>query len=307
MKRHTGAALFVILTASPWATPNAGRGVDLSAMEGSWTGRRGGGIQVTLRVQATEDGRISGFMCMEHADGSTVAWGISREDEPRVVARVKFAVLEVRTDYRVYVFEIPKPGQQRIRHRARKHGEGRAFLKMRLKRTDRSTCADRLVSRADAHLEPVAEREDNPLIGEWSGLRRNGDFDEIQIADFGSWGVTRGVFCEVIWNRTAFRFWDLDDRRIGARKTRKGDKLTVTWKRKPAKWALRYEKKYRFEVLPSGYQAVQRWRYGAKTNEVTMTRGTYGTRGCLARIRPSGNSGWAGRAPTPTDDAQRGR
>ena len=309
MRKQTTAALVVAVIASTWAIPSVVQGVDLSAMEGTWSGVRGGGIQRTLRVLPVEEGRISGFMCVEYADGSTVAWGFSPEDEPGVVARLKFGVLEVRRDKSVYIFETPKPGQDRIRHRARNQGESKPFLKMRLRRTNSSTCADRLISRANAHLEPVAEREDSPLIGEWSSSG-NGVIDEVQISDIGSWGRTRGVFCQVIWDGTAFRFWDLHDRCIGARRTRKDDKLVVTWKRRPAKWTLRYEKKYRFEVVPSGYGqswAVQSWRYGKKGSEVTMIRGSSRARGCLARIRPSVDSGWTVRAPARTEDPHRGR
>ena len=263
-----------------------------------------------MRVLPVKEGRISGFMCFDHADGSTLAWGFSPEDEPGVTAQLKFGVLEIRRDKHVYVFEIPNPGQERIRYRARRQGQGRPFLKTRLRRTSSATCADRLISRANAHLEPVVEREDSPLIGEWSGVRGNGVIDEVQISGIGSWGRTRGVFCEVISDGTAFRFRDLHDRRIGARRTRKDDKLVVTWKRRPAKWALRYEKKYRFEVVPSGYGqswAVQSWRYCKKGSEVKMIRGSSRARGCLARIRPSVDSGWTVRAPVRTEDPHRGR
>ena len=96
MRKQTTAALVVAVIASTWAIPSVVQGVDLSAMEGTWSGVRGGGIQRTLRVLPVEEGRISGFMCVEYADGSTVAWGFSPEDEPGVVARLKFGVLEVR-------------------------------------------------------------------------------------------------------------------------------------------------------------------------------------------------------------------
>ena len=311
MRKQTAAALFVAVTASTGATPSIVQGVDLSAMEGTWGKRLGGGIQAALRVLPVEEGRISGFMCSEHADGSTFAWGFSPEDEPGVIAQLKFGVLEVRQGKRTYVFEIPKGGQQRIRVRARRQGEGAPFLKTRLRRTNSATCADRLISRAAAHLEPVANRDDSPLIGEWSGVWGNRVIDEIQITDIGSWGRTRGVFCELVSNGTAFRFWDLDDPRIRAQRRRSGDKLIVTWKRSPAKWALRHEKKYRFELVPSNNpgqsRAVQSWRYGAKKRgRVTMTRGSY-PGGCLERIRPSVDSGWTVRAPAQTGDADRGR
>ena len=239
-------------------------------MVGTWSGQLKSTVRGTLRLLPVEEGRIEGFVCVTYADGSTLAWSFSPEDEPGVVAQVKFGVLQIRQHKRTYTFEIPKPGQDRIRYRARRDGEPYLFAKGRLRRTERTTCADRLLSRADADLEPVPEDEDNPLIGEWSGLWGNGVIDEIQITEIGSWGVTRGVFCELVSNGTAFRFWDLDDRRIGARRTRKGDKPTVAWTRKPARWALRYEKRYRFEVVRVHYGkswAVQSWRYGAKKRE----------------------------------------
>ena len=186
------------------------------------------------------------------------------------------------------------------------------LLKTRLRRTNKSTCADRLISRLDAHFEPLERamrREDSLLIGEWYGVWRNGVIDELQITDIGSWGVTRGVFCELIWNGAAFRFWDLHDRRIGARRTRKGDKQIVTWTRKPARWALRHKKKYRFEVVPSGDGAsrvVQSWRYRAKKNKLTMARGSIGARGCLSRIRPTTGPGRSAHGPAQTENQDRG-
>ena len=280
-------------------------------MVGTWSGRLKSGIHGTLRLLPVEEGRITGFMCVTYADGSTLAWSFSPEDEPGVVGEVKLGVLQVRQNKRTYVFEIPKPGQERIRYRARRDGEPHPFAKGRLRRTNSTTCADRLISRADAHLKPVPEDKDNPLIGEWSGLWRNGVIDEIQITDIGSWGATRGVFCELVSHGTAFRFWDLHDRRIGARRTRKGDEPVVTWKRKPAKWALRYEKKYRFEVVRPDYGqswAVQSWRYGAKKrNKLTMISGSYRARGCLARIRPLPDSAGTVRVPVNTEEMDRGR
>ena len=308
MKSKTTVALLAALTTWPWMTASAAEGRNLSAMEGTWSARLSGGIETTLRLAPVEEGRISGFMCESYADGSTLAWSFGPEDEPGVVARVKFGVLEVRVRNGVNVFEIPKPGQSRIRYRARNQGDSGPFIKTRLRRTNKSTCADRLRSRADARLEPAPEREDNPLIGEWSGVWRNRVVDEIQITDIGSWGRTRGVFCEVIWNGAAFRFWDLDDRRIRARRTRDGKKTVVTWKRKRAKWALRREKSYRFEVVPSGYGThwvVQSWRYGAEQDELTMNRGSRGARGCLARIRPGAVSGWVAGPPVETEETSR--
>ena len=306
------AVLATLLIAGAWTAPRAAQAADLNPMVGTWTKRLSGGIQWTLRVLPVNanEGGINGFMCVEYADGSTLAWGFSPQDEPGVVARVKFGVLEVRRDEWTYVSEIPKAGQQRIRHRARWHGAGGAFLKTRLRRTDNATCADRLLSRAEAHFEPAANPDDNPFIGEWSGLWRNGVIDEIQITDIGSWGRTRGVFCEIVDNRTAFRFWDLDDPRIRAHRKRRGDELSVTWKRGPAKWALRHEKKYRFEWYPGGIPGerwiVQTSRYRTQKNELAMTRGSYRARGCLARIRPLADSARSVQAPRPTEDAGRG-
>lgn len=311
MRKLTTAALVAAVTASTWTIPSVVQGADLSAMVGTWSARLSGGIRGTLRVLPVRDGRLSGFMCVEFADGSTLVWGFSPEDEPGTIARVKFGVLEVQRPRRTYVFEIPKAGQQRIRHRARRQGEPGAFVKTLLRRTNSVTCADRLISRADVHLEPVAKRDDNPLVGEWTGVRGNGVIDQIRITAIGSWGRTRGVFCELLSKGTAFRFWDLDDPRIRAQRRRSGDKLIVTWKRSPAKWALRHEKKYRFEWVRSGNpgqnSVLQSWRYGAKKREeVTMTPGNPAG-GCLARIRPSGDSRWAARIPVQTDDAHRGR
>ena len=309
VRKQATAALLAVVAAG--TAPGTADATDLSAMVGAWSGQLKSTVHGTFRLLPVEEGRISGFMCVTHADGSTFALSFSPEDEPGVVAQVKFGVLQIRQDKRAYTFEIPKPDQSRIRYRARRDGEPHLFAKGRLRRTERTTCADRLISRADAHLEPAPQDEDNPLIGEWSGLWRNGVIDEIQITEIGSWGVTRGVFCELVSNRTAFRFWDLDDRRIGARRTRKGDEPAVAWKRKPAKWALRYEKKYRFEVVRPDFGqswAVQSWRYGAKKRgRLTMTRGSYQERGCLARIRPLPDSAGTVTGPVNTEEANRGR
>ena len=310
-RKHAPAALLLAVAATAGAAPVTAEGTGLSAMVGTWRGQIKSTVHGTLRLMPVEEGRVAGFMCTAHADGSTFAWSFSPEDEPGVVARVKFGVLQVRRDRRTYTFEIPKPGQDRIRYRVRRDGEPNLFAKGRLRRTERTTCADRLISRADAHLDRMPEDEDSPLIGEWSGLWGNGVIDEIQITEIGSWGVTRGVFCELVSNRTAFRFWDLDDRRIGARRTRKGDEPALAWTRKPARWALRHEKRYRFEVeRPSSGQirAVQSWRYGGKRRgRLTMTRGTYQERGCLARIRPSGDSARIVVLPVNTEEMNRGR
>ena len=311
MRKQATVALLVAVAATAGAAPGTAEGTDLSAMVGTWSGQLKSTVHGTFRLLPVEEGRIAGFMCTTHADGSTFAWSFSPEDEPGVVAQVKFGVLQIRQDRRIYAFEIPKPGQDRIRYRARRDGEPNPFAIGRLRRTERTTCADRLISRADAHLEPVPEDEDNPLIGEWSGLWGNGVIDEIQITEIGSWGVTRGVFCELVSNRTAFRFWDLDDRRIGARRTRKGEEPVIAWKRVPARWALRYEKKYRFELVRSDYGqswAVQSQRYGSKKrNELTMTRGSYRAGRCLARIRPLPDSAGTVRVPVNTEEMNRGR
>ena len=311
MSKGGTAALLLAVAATSGTAAGTAEGTDLSAMVGAWSGQLKSSVHGTFRLLPIEEGRIAGFVCMTHADGSTFAWSFSLEDEPGVVAQVKFGVLQIRQDRRTYTFEIPKPEQDRIRYRARRDGEPNHFAKGRLRRTERPTCADRLIPLADAHLEPVPEDEDNPLIGEWSGLWRNGVIDEIQITEIGAWGVTRGVFCELVSNRTAFRFWDLDDRRIGARRTRKGDEPAVAWKREPAKWALRYEKRYRFELVRPDFGqswTVQSWRYGAKKRgRLTMTRGTYQARGCLARIRTSADSAATVAFPAHTEETNRGR
>ena len=312
MSKNTGAALLLAIAVTAGTVPGTGEAADLSAMVGTWSGRIKSAVHGTLRLLPVEEGRITGFLCTTHTDGSTFAVSFSPQDEPGVVAQVKFGVLQIRRNRFTYALEIPKPGQDRIRYRARRDGEPNSLAKGRLRRTKRTTCADRLIARADAHLEPVPEDEDNLLIGQWSGLWGNGVIDEIQITEIGSWGVPRGVFCEVVANRTAFRFWDLDDRRIGARRTRKGDEPAIAWKRVPARWALRYEKKYRFEIVRPNHQgqpwAMQSWRYGAKKRErLTMTRGTYQARGCLARIRPVGDSSWTVPVPVNTEEMNRGR
>ena len=308
--KFAAAAVFATAAAFASTTPSVVHAVDLSAMVGTWTARLAGGVRGTLRVFPVSDGRISGFICVEYADGSTLAWSFSPEDEPGTIARVKFGVFEVRRPRHTYVFEIPRPGQHRIRVRARRQGEGREFVKTRLRRTTGATCTDRLISRADAHLEPVARRDDSPLIGEWIGVWPNGVIDQIRITDIGSWGRARGVFCELVSKGTAFRFWDFADPRIRTQRRRTGDTLVVTWKRSPAKWALRREKRYRFEVASDDageHSAVQSWRYGAnKRDKLSMTRRSP-PGGCLARIRPSGDSGWTPRVPTHTQDDGRGR
>lgn len=311
VREFTTAALFAAIATATWTIPSVVEGVDLSAMEGTWSARMGGGVRGTLRVLPVRDGRVSGFMCAEFADGSTLAWGFSPEDEPGTIARVKFGVLEVRRPRHTYVYEIPKAGQQRIRFRARSQGEPNPFAKTRLRRTYSATCADRLISRADAHLEPAANRDAIPLVGEWTGVWPNGVIDQIRITAIGSWGRTHGVFCELFGQETAFRFWDLDDPRIRAQRRRSGDKVIVSWKRSPAKWALRHEKKYRFEWVPSGKpeqnSALQSWRYGTKKRgKVTMTPGNHAA-GCLARIRPSEHSRSIFHTPVQTEDAHRGR
>ena len=306
---HRAAAMVPVIAALIATAPVAAQGQHLGAMEGTWSTRLSGGVEATLRLLPVEEDRISGFMCEASEDGSTLAWSFGPDDEPGVVARVKFGVLEVRLGKSVNVFEIPKPGQNRIRYRARNHGDGGPFVKTRLRRTNRSTCADRLIARADAHPEHATQREGSPLIGEWYGMWRNGVIDELQITDIGSWGVTRGVFCELIWNGVAFRFWDLHDRRIRALRTRSGDKHIVTWTRKPARWALRHEKKYLFEVVPSGdaaSRAVQSWRYRAKKNRLKMTRGSIGARGCLSRIHLTKGPERGTHRPAQTENANRG-
>ena len=311
MTRIPTVALFAAATASALTVPSVVQAVDLSAMEGTWSTRLTGDVRGTLRVLPVRDGPVSGFICVEYADGSTLAWGVRADDERGTIARVKFGVLEVRRPRHTYVFEVPKPGQDRIRVRVRRQGEGRPFVKTRMRRVTGATCADRLVSRADAHLEPVASRDDSPLIGEWTGVWANGVIDQNGITGLGSWGRTRGIFCELISKGSAFRFWDLDDPRIRAQRRRSGDNLVVTWKRNPAKWALRREKKYWFEVVASSdageHSAVQSWRYGAKKRgKVAMIPGSP-SGGCLERVRPSGESGWTRRAPAHTQDDGRGR
>ena len=312
MRKRAGAALLLATAVTAGTVPGTGEATDLSAMVGTWSGRIVSAVHGTLRLLPVEEGRITGFLCTAHTDGSIFVVSFSPQDEPGVVAQVKFGVLQIRQGRRTYVFEVPKPGQDRIRYRVRRDGERYPFAKGRLRRNERTTCADRLISRADAHLEPVPEDEDNPLVGQWSGLWGNGVVDEIQITDIGSWGVARGVFCEVVANRTAFRFWDLDDRRIGARRTHKGDEPAIAWKRGDAKWALRHEKRYRFEIVRPDFAgqawAEQSWRYGArKRGRLTMTRGTYQARGCLARIRPVADSSWTVPVPVNTEEMNRGR